>query len=146
MAGNCMIRGVLSLFFTCVAAMPAAAQGLSAKELLPDVQDCSLTLTGERPPIEQDAEAMVLKVGKAEVGAGVMAHLFYFAPGKDGRRDDFGLLLDAPVDVVRKKLPALAKPAKVNGYVREISPVGDPDGSGNGEGKTLLVCRAGPPG
>jgi hypothetical protein len=140
-----MIRFVL-FAVALLGATVVRGQGLSASELLSDVRDCSLTLTGERPPIDQDAEAMVLKVGKAEVGAGVTAHLFYFAPGKDGKRDDFGLLLDAPVEVVRRKLPALAKPTKVNGYLRDISAVGDPDGSGNGEGKTLLVCRAGPPG
>ena len=136
---------VLFLFAGSGLAAAAGAQGPSAGELLPDVRNCSLTLTGERPPMDQDAEALVLKVGKADVGAGVTSHLFYFAPGKEGRRDDFGLLLDAPLEVVRKKLPALARPTKVNGYTRDVSPVGDPDGSGNGDGKTLLVCRADPP-
>lgn len=140
-----LIRMILSIWIGLASAGVAQAQGLSAGELLPDVENCTLTLAGERPPIDEDAEAMVLKVGKADVGAGVTAHLFYFAPGKDGKRDDFGLLLDAPVEVVRTKLPALAKPTKVNGYLREVSPVADPDGSGNGQGKTLLVCRARPP-
>jgi hypothetical protein len=140
-----MIRLALLAVVGFVVATAAGAQGLSAGELLPDVRDCTLTLSGERPQIDQDAEAMVLKVGKSEVGAGVTAHLFYFAPGRDGKRDDFGLLLDAPLEVVRKKLPALAKPIQVNGYLREVSAVADPDGSGNGERKTLLVCRAGPP-
>jgi hypothetical protein len=140
-----MIRLVLFVWVGFAAATCAAAEGLSAGELLPDVQNCSLTLSGERPPIDEDADAMVLKVGKAEVGGGVTSHLFYFAPGKGGKPDEFGLLLDAPVEVVRNKLPALAKTTKVNGYVRDISPVGDPDDSGNGEGKTLLVCRADAP-
>jgi hypothetical protein len=95
--------------------------------------------------MDPDAEALVLKVGKADLGGGVTSHLFYFAPGKEGRRDDFGLLLDAPLDVVREKLPALARRTKVNGYVRDVTSVGDPDGSGNGAGKTLLMCRAGSP-
>jgi hypothetical protein len=137
-----MIGKVLLSMAGICAAAAAAAQGLSASELLPEVRDCTLTLSGERPPIEAEAEAMVLKVGKAEVGGGVTSHLFYFAPGKDGQRDDFGLLLDAPVEVVRTALPALAEPTKRNGYHRSISPIGDPDGSGNGEGKTLLACRA----
>jgi hypothetical protein len=140
-----MIRLILSVALALAAVTLAAAEGLSAGELLPDVQNCNLTLTGERPPMDPDAEALVLKVGKADLGGGVTSHLFYFAPGKEGRRDDFGLLLDAPLDVVREKLPALARRTKVNGYVRDVTSVGDPDGSGNGAGKTLLMCRAGSP-
>jgi len=137
-----MIRHILLSLPGICGAATAAAQGLSASELLPEVRSCTLTLGGQRPPIDAGAEAMVLKVGKAEVGGGVTSHLFYFAPGKDGGRDDFGLLLDAPVEVVRQALPALAKPATLNGYHRGISPIGDPDGSSNGGGKTLLACRA----
>jgi hypothetical protein len=138
------IRRILAMC-GLLAAFPAGAQGLSASELLPEVRKCTLTLTGERPPIDEQAEAMVLKVGAAAIGGGVTSHLFYFAPGKDGRRDDFGLLLDAPIEVVRKALPALARPADLNGYRREVAPIGDPDGSSSGAAKTLLVCRAEPP-
>jgi hypothetical protein len=137
-----MIRKVLLVAAGICATAAAAAQGLSAGELLPEVRNCTLTLSGERPPIDAEADAVVLKVGKAEVGGGVTSHLFYFAPGKNGGRDDFGLLLDAPVEVVRKALPALAKPTSLNGYHRGISPIGDPDGSSGGEGKTLLACKA----
>jgi hypothetical protein len=137
-----MIGKIFLLATGICAAAAAVAQGLGAGELLPEVRDCTLTLSGERPPVDAEADAMVLKVGKAEVGGGVTSHLFYFAPGKDGARDDFGLLLDAPVQVVRAALPALAQPAKLNGYHRGIYPIGDPDGSSGGEEKTLLACKA----
>jgi hypothetical protein len=126
------------------AAFPAAAQGLSAGELLPEVEKCSLRLTGEAPPMDPDADALVLKVGKADIGGGVTSHLFYFAPGKAGQPDHFGLLLDATVNAVRQALPDLARPVQVNGYHRDLTPIADPDGSSNGDGKSLLACRADP--
>lgn len=120
------------------------AQGLNATELLPEVEQCSLKLTGERPPMDPEADALVLKVGSGTVGAGITSHLFYFAPGKDGRPDDFGLLLDAPVEIVAKALPDYAEEQELHGYRRQLTTIGDPDGSGQGEQKSLLVCRAGP--
>ncbi len=122
-------------------AWPAHAQGLSAYELLLEVESCSLTLGGEAPKIDPEAQALILSVTSANVGPGVTAHLFYFSPGKDGARDDFGLILDAEPAVAAKALPQFARPKVVNGYRRELTAIGDPDGSGQGKGKSLLVCR-----
>jgi hypothetical protein len=102
-----------------------------------------LTLGGEAPKFDPEAQAMILKVAGANVGPGITAHLFYFAPGKDGVPDDFGLILDAEPAVVAKALPQYAQSRIVNGYRRELTAIGDPDGSGEGKGKSLLVCRAG---
>lgn len=118
------------------------ADGLSASELLKEVENCSLKLTGEAPPIDVQAQAMIVKVTEALLAKGVTAHLFYFAPGKDGKADDFGLILDAPPAQVQKVLPRLAKARDANGYRRKLESIGDPDGSGNGQDKTLIVCRA----
>jgi hypothetical protein len=121
---------------------PAYAQGLSAYELLLEVEKCSLTLGGEAPKFDPEAQALIVNVTSASVGPGITAHLFYFAPGKDGARDDFGLILDAEPAVVAKALPQYAQPKVTNGYRRELTAIGDPDGSGQGKGKSLLVCRA----
>jgi hypothetical protein len=126
------------------AALPAAAEGLTAKQLLPDVEKCSLKLTGNAPEIDPEAQAMVLRVEKATLAKGLTAHLFYFAPGKDGKADDFGLILDGPPALVAKALPRYAAAKRVNGYTRELRTIGDPDGTGGGEDKTLLVCTATP--
>jgi len=128
--------------FLLVCASPAGAQGLSASELVKEVENCSLKLTGEAPPIDAEAQAMIVKVEEAALAKGVTAHLFYFAPGKDGRADDFGLILDATPAQVKKALPRYAKAREVNGYTRDLEPIGDPDGTGAGQDKTLFVCRA----
>jgi len=135
-------RCLLSLLL-CAATLPATAAGLSAAELVREVENCSLQLTGEMPPIEAEAQAMIVKVGQAVLAKGVTAHLFYFAPGRDGRKDDYGLILDAPLNEVQKALPRYAEGREVGGYWRDLEPIGDPDGSGNGQEKSLLVCRAG---
>lgn len=136
--------GLLLSLLLLVTAASARADGLSAAELLKEVENCSLSLTGEAPPIDAQAEAMVVRVTEALVAKGITAHLFYFAPGKDGRRDDFGLILDAPLAQIRKALPRLAKPREVNGYRRDLEPIGNPDDSNEGGDKTLFVCRAKP--
>jgi hypothetical protein len=120
---------------------PAGAQGLNAYELLLEVEKCSLTLGGQAPKMDPQADALILTVEKSDVGQGITAHLFYFAPGKAGARDDFGLILDAEPEQVAKALPQYAQPKAANGYQRELTPIGDPDGSGEGKGKSLLVCR-----
>ena len=126
---------------TLALSWPTHAQGLSAYELLMEVENCSLTLGGQAPKFDPEAQAMILTVAKSEVGRGITAHLFYFAPGKEGARDDFGLILDAEPAVVAKSLPQYAQTKAVNGYRRELTAIGDPDGSGEGKGKSLLVCR-----
>ncbi len=138
-----MVRVSVCLLFAVWAAAPAGAAGLSAAELIKEVEHCSLRLTGDVPPIDADAQAMIVKVGEAVLAQGVTAHLFYFAPGKDGRKDDYGLILDAPADTVQKVLPEFARGREVNGYWRDLEPIGDPDGSGSGQDKSLFVCRAG---
>ncbi len=138
-----MVRVSVCLLFALWAAAPAGAAGLSAAELIKEVEHCSLRLTGDMPPIDENAQAMIVRVGEAVLAQGVTAHLFYFAPGKDGRKDDYGLILDAPVDTVEKALPAFAGGREVNGYWRDLEPIGDPDGSGYGQDKSLFVCRAG---
>lgn len=122
----------------------AFADGLTAKELLPEVENCTLTLSGKPPQIDEAADAMVITVGAADIGAGVTSHLFYYAPNRDGRGHTFGLILDATPEVIAKSLPHYARPKTANGYRRELSGFGDPDGTSDGQGKSLLVCRAQP--
>jgi hypothetical protein len=122
---------------------PGRTQGLGAYELLKEVESCSLTLGGQAPKFDPEAEAVVLTVASSDVGHGITAHLFYFAPGKGGARDDFGLILDAEPAAVAKALPQYAQTKAVNGYRRELTAIGDPDGSADGKGKALLVCRGG---
>jgi hypothetical protein len=131
----------LALAAGLLVSWPAAAQGLSAYELLLEVETCSLTLGGEAPKFDPDADAMIMTVGKSEIGKGITAHLFYYAPGRGGARDDFGLILDATPEAVAKAMPHYAQTQNANGYRRELAPIGDPDGSSGGAGKSLLVCR-----
>jgi hypothetical protein len=135
------IRGFLALAAGLLVSWPAGAQGLSAYELLLEVEKCSLTLGGEAPKFDPEADALILNVGKSDIGRGITAHLFYYAPGRDGARDDFGLILDATPEAVAEALPHYAQSRMTNGYRRELAPIGDPDGSGGGTGKALLVCR-----
>ena len=116
------------------------AAGAVTREVDPGSRP-TVTLGGEAPKIDPEAQAMIVKVTGANVGPGITAHLFYFAPGKDGARDDFGLILDAEPATVAKALPQYAQPKMANGYRRELTAIGDPDGSGQGKGKSLLVCR-----
>jgi len=122
----------------------AFAQGLTAKELLPEIENCTLTLGGQPPQVDQAADAMVITVGAADIGAGVTSHLFYYAPNRDGGGHTFGLILDATPEVIAKSLPQYARSKKANGYRRELTDFGDPDGTSDGQGKSLLVCRAQP--
>jgi hypothetical protein len=133
----------LPLAVSLVVPSLAHAQGLSAYELLMEVENCSLTLGGQAPKFDPEAQAMILSVAKSDVGHGITAHLFYFAPGKAGARDDFGLILDAELAAVAEALPQYAQTRTVNGYRRELIAIGDLDGFGDGRGKALLVCRGG---
>ncbi len=40
-----------------------------------------------------------------------------------------------------QSLPQYAQTKAANGYRRELTAIGDPDGSAEGKGKALLVCR-----
>ena len=76
--------GCLTGAAALVLCWPAHAQGLSAYELLMEVENCSLTLGGQAPKFDPEAQAVILTVAKADVGGGITAHLFYFGPRKEG--------------------------------------------------------------
>ena len=88
------------------------------------------------------ADAVVLALPTSGAVRGLLVNAFYFAPGRHGG-DQYGLVINAPLDVVAKAFPELAGRQTVNGYLRRLVRLSDETGGMGARRKTLLSCTAG---
>jgi hypothetical protein len=88
------------------------------------------------------ADAVVLALPSLGSVRGLLVSGFYFAPGREGG-DQYGLVINAPLDVVANTFPELAGRQTVNGYLRRLVRLSDETGDRGARRKTLLSCTAG---
>jgi hypothetical protein len=88
------------------------------------------------------ADAIVLALPTSGSVRGLLVNGFYFAPGRHGG-DQYGLVINAPLDVVANAFPELARRQTVNGYLRRLTRLSDETGDRGARIRTLLSCTAG---
>lgn len=88
------------------------------------------------------ADAVVIALPASGAIRGLLVNEFYFAPGRYGG-EQYGLVINAPLDAVANAFPELAGRQTVNGYLRRLSRLSDETGERGARRKTLLSCTAG---
>jgi hypothetical protein len=122
----------------------ARAEPLSFDELYQGVSECRFDLSRYNDvPMEPYAEALLISLPMAGAVHGLLVDTFYFAPAKDGKGESYGLVFNAPLEVVIDAIPELAGRATVNGYLRRLSRLSDDTGDRSASRRTLLVCAGG---
>jgi hypothetical protein len=88
------------------------------------------------------ADAVIVALPASGSVRGLLVNGFYFAPGRQGG-DQYGLVINAPLDTVANAFPELAGRQTVNGHLRRLSRLSDETGDRGARRKTLLSCTAG---
>ncbi|HXV07873.1 MAG TPA: hypothetical protein VD791_07580, partial [Burkholderiales bacterium] len=74
---------------------------------------------------------------------GMLISAFYFAPGGSEGAEQYGLLINAPLEVVARAFPEFAARHTVNGHVRRLARLSEQTGDRSASRQTLLMCVAG---
>jgi hypothetical protein len=127
-----------------VAALSAGAEPPSFDDLYRGVSECRFDLSRYNDvPMDPYAEAVLISLPQAGAVGGFLINTFYFAPAKGGKKENYGLVINAPLEAVVEALPQLAGRETINGYLRRLSRLSDETGDRNAGRRTLLVCSGG---
>lgn len=140
---------VLTRMLCCVLCGIAPAVTAPAAEL-PSFDDfyngvtgCSLELGRYRELFPPHEEAVVISLPSARAVGGFLIDSFFFAPGRGGEPEKYGLLFNAPLDAVGQALPDLAGRRAVNGHLRDLVRLSEQSREQSAARKTLLLCTGG---
>jgi hypothetical protein len=139
-----IIQRCLAVAAAVLAAGSARAEMPEFDEVFKRVVGCSLDparydLAGR---LRGQVDAVILALPTSGAVRGLLVNGFYFAPGRQGG-DQYGLVINAPLDVVANAFPELAGRQTVNGYLRRLVRLSDETGDTGARRKTLLSCTAG---
>jgi hypothetical protein len=134
-------------------ALAATVSALSqvARAELPEFDDFFKRVAGCALDIAQydldvglrgQADAVILSLPTSGSVRGVLVTGFFFSPSR-GLADRYGLVFNAPLDVVAGAFPELAGRRVVNGHLRGLTRLSDETGELRARRRTLLVCVAG---
>ena len=137
-----------------VAALAAALGGsaVAARGELPSfddfyqgVSECRLDMTRYSADtlVEPFSDGLIISLPTAGAVRGLLITAFYFAPGRAGSADQYGLVFNAPIDAVASTFPEFASKHTVNGYLRRLARLSDETGDDKAVRQTLLVCKGG---
>lgn len=137
-----------SYLFAATAVMlsihPAQAELPAFDDFFRGVTECGLDL--ERydlsARLQGHADAVIVALPNSGAVRGLLITGFFFSPGRGGE-DKYGLVINAPLDVVAGAMPELAGPHMVNGYLRSLVRLSDETNEPGAKRKTLLVCVPG---
>ena len=129
----------------CTVACPARAEPPSFDDFYRGVSECRLDMSRYAADtlIEPLGEGVMIALPTAGAVRGFLITAFYFAPGRTGGAEQYGLVFNAPIDAVASAFPEFASRQTVNGYVRRLARLSDETGDEKAARKTLLVCKGG---
>jgi len=130
--------------FWFLASAAARAELPSFDDFFRGVSQCTLNLSQYSDVrSDTDPEAVLISLPTAGSVRGVLITTFYFSPARDGHREDYGLVFNAPIDQVAAAFPELAARETVHGYLRRLRRLSDETSGRAAERQTLLVCTGG---
>jgi hypothetical protein len=137
------IAGLSAALFTVGELAQAALP--SFEDFYQGVSQCRLDMTryDTETLVEPFSEGVVIALPAGGAVRGVVITAFYFAPGRAGGAEQYGLVFNAPIDTVASTFPDFASRRTVNGYVRQLSRLSDETGDEKDVRKTLLMCKSG---
>lgn len=137
--------GALLVVLVAFVAWPpyARAEMPSFEAFYRGVTECSLDLARFGEALASSHDAMVIALPSAKSVNGLLVDSFFFSPGRESEPERYGLLINAPLDVVGKSLPELVGRRTVNGHVRDLVRMSERSREQSASRKTLLLCTGG---
>jgi hypothetical protein len=137
-----------SVLLLLLCAMPAIARAEvpSFDEFYAGVSQCRFDLSRyDDMPMDPYTEALLIALPNAGAMRGFLITTFYFSPAREGKAEGYGLIFNAPLDVVANAFPELAARETINGHLRRLLRLSDETNDRKAARQTLLLCNSGMP-
>ncbi len=122
---------------------PAQAVLPSFDDFFRQVSECRLDMARYGELVDPHRDGVLISLPAAGAVRGMLISAFYFAPGGSEGAEQYGLLINAPLEVVAKAFPEFAARHTVNGHVRRLARLSEQTGDRSASRQTLLMCVAG---
>ncbi len=119
-----------------------AADVLRFEDVVESVSTCQIDISLYRPLLTS-SEAILINLPSSGALSGILVTQFYFAPGRNGKHDDYGVVFNAPFSQVASTFPDLAGSVILNARERDLVPLARETGNPRNKSQTLLICRGG---
>jgi hypothetical protein len=137
------VRLALLLILTCLPRV-GLAEVPSFDEFYTGVSECRFDLSRYSDvPMDPYSEAVLISLPTAGSVRGFVITTFYFSPARDGKAEGYGLVFNAPLEVVAHAFPELAARETVNGHLRRLLRLSDETSDRKAGRQTLLLCNSG---
>lgn len=135
----------LTVLFVLLSAPAGLAQAVlpSFDDFFREVSECRLDMERYDGLVPLDRDGVLISLPSAGAVRGLLINAFYFAPGGAEGAEQYGLLINAPLEAVTKAFPEFSARHTVNGHLRRLTRLSDQTGEQGAERKTLLMCVAG---
>jgi hypothetical protein len=143
-AARVMNRTALPFVVVAILLGPALvrAEPPSFDDFFRQVSECQLDLSRYEALIHPTRDGVLITLPSAGALRGFLIDSFYVATGPLGA-DEYGLLINGPVDAVARAFPELAARQTVNGHLRRLASLAEQSRERGAARKTLLVCSGG---
>jgi hypothetical protein len=136
----------LLVLLLCAISPSALAEALSFDEFYAGVSQCRFDLSRyDDVPMDPYTEALLIALPNAGARRGFLITTFYFSPAREGKAEGYGLVFNAPLDVVAHAFPELAARETINGHLRRLLRLSDETNDRKAARQTLLLCNSGMP-
>ncbi len=134
------LGSLLAVVLLCESAY--AADELRFETVVERVSTCQIDISLYRPLLT-GSDAILINLPSSGALSGILVTQFYFAPGRNGKHDDYGVVFNAPFSQVASTFPEIAANVILNGRERELVPLARETGNSRNKSQTLLICRGG---
>jgi len=115
----------------------------SFDEFFREVSECSLDMERYDALVPLNRDGVLISLPSAGAVRGLLINAFYFARSAAQGAEQYGLLINAPLDAVTKAFPEFAARKTINGHLRRLTRLSEQTGERGTERQTLLMCVAG---
>ncbi|HZR03335.1 MAG TPA: hypothetical protein VFA81_09215 [Burkholderiales bacterium] len=138
-----MKQGLVGVALGIAAVFPVRAELPSFDNFYDGVSKCQLEFSRYGELLEPHQEAVIIALPSAGVVRGFLIDSFYFEPARGAAPEQYGLLINGPIEAVGPAFPELLERRNVNGYLRRLIPLSEQSRQPGSGRKTLLICVGG---
>ncbi|HEY7760356.1 MAG TPA: hypothetical protein VIA64_13140 [Burkholderiales bacterium] len=133
----------LLIFSSWLLPAPALAVLPSFDDFFREVSECRLDMGRYGELVDPRRDGVLISLPAAGAVRGMLISAFYFAPAGSEGAEEYGLLINAPLEAVERTFPEFAGRHTVNGHVRRLARLSEQTGDRSAGRQTLLMCVAG---